>query len=319
MTARAGAGPPLAVDAAELAYRYSARGTGVADIGLGVREGEIVGLLGPNGGGKSTLLRLLATALRPQRGTLRLLGHSAVPPARSLRRALGYAAESPVHVDALSGLQNAVFFARAAGLPHAAARHAVHALFERLDLAADARRAVREYSHGMRRKLLLAQALAHDPRVILLDEPTLGLDASSRAALRDLLRERAVGGAGIALATHELDLAAELCDRVVFLLDGHIALEGEPAALLRAIGAGTLIRIALREPLAEPLRLGDAAAFRAGDDRIELHTTAGAAGLPELCATLLRSNVRIHTIELHEPDLRAVFMNVTGRTWTDAP
>lgn len=307
----------LAINAAGLAFSYAARVTVIAGITVGVRQGEVVGLLGPNGGGKSTLLRLLATALRPRRGTLELLGRPAVPPARSLRRVLGYAAESPVHIEPLSGLENAWTFARAAGMNRAAARSAVTDLFERFDLAADGRRAVREYSHGMRRKLLLTAALAHEPRVILLDEPTLGLDAPSRAALHDVLRERAVGGAAVVLATHDLELAGELCDRVVFLLDGQVALEGEPHALLRALSAGTVIRIALREPLAEPLQLGAAGVGLAGDEEIMLRTPAGAAELPELCATLLRSNVRIHTIELREPDLRAVFMDVTGRSWNE--
>jgi ABC-2 type transport system ATP-binding protein len=308
-----------AIEAAGLAFSYTARGGGITDVGLRVRRGEIVGLLGPNGGGKSTLLRLLATALRPRRGTLWLLGRPAVPPTRALRRTLGYAAESPVHVEPLTGLQNAQFLAQTAGLTRTAAATAVGALCERLDFTADARRPVREYSHGMRRKLLLVQALVHDPGAILLDEPTVGLDASTHAALSDLLRERAVDGAGIVLATHDLDLASTLCDRVVFLLDGHVALEGEPRTLLRSIGAGTRIRVALREPLAVPLDLGDAGAGRPGDDNLELRTPAGAAELPELCAALLRQNVRIHTIELREPDLRSVFMNVTGRTWNDAP
>ncbi|MGH7446895.1 MAG: ATP-binding cassette domain-containing protein [Longimicrobiales bacterium] len=291
---------------------------GINGLDLAVRAGEIVGLLGPNGGGKSTLLRLLATALRPQAGTLLLLGMRTRAPARALRQSIGYAADVPVHLDVLSGRHNAVAFARAAGLPRSVATAAVVTLFDRFELTTDAHRAAGEYSHGMRRKLLLTEALAHVPGLILLDEPTLGLDPPASAALGELLRERAAAGAAVVFATHELDLASRLCDRVVFMVDGRVALDGRPHELLHAIDPGTRIRIALRTPLAAALQLDGMQLVRAGEDVIELRTAAGAAALPDLCATLVRENVQVRTIELREPDLRDVFMTVTGRFWSDA-
>lgn len=334
--------PPLAVDAARISFRYngerrplrraSTRPGGahrdpdgpatqapvIDDLSLCVQPGEIIGLLGPNGGGKSTLLRLLATALRPKTGRLLLLGTPALPPRRALRRAIGYAADTPVHLDVLSGRANALAFARAAGMARGAAAEAVADLLERLSLAPDAERPVREYSHGMRRKVLLTQALAHGPQLILLDEPTLGLDPPALAELGALLRERAAAGAAVILATHDLDLASRLCHRVVFMLDGRAALDGKPETLLRAIDAGTRIRITLRAPLAGPLHLDGIETFHAGATLIELCTPAGAAALPALCAALVRDNVNVHTIELREPDLRDVFMSVTGTLWSEA-
>lgn len=331
----------FAVDAERIAFRYkSARRslrrpapdasgalrshetdtTHASDIdGLNLRilPGEIVGLLGPNGGGKSTLLRLLATALRPMSGALTLLGRRAHSPDRTLRRSIGYAADTPVHIEALSGRANALSFARAAGMPNAAALDAVDGLFERLSLAADAGRAVREYSHGMRRKVLLTEALAHRPQLILLDEPTLGLDPPAVAEMSALLRERAADGAAVIFATHELDLASRLCDRVIFMRDGRTALDGRPDALLRAIDPGTRIRIALCAPLADALEVADIETVRVGADVIELRTPAGAAVLPALCAALLRNDAQVHTIELREPDLRDVFMSLTGTIWSD--
>jgi ABC-2 type transport system ATP-binding protein len=324
----------FAVDAERITFRYesarrslrrSARANsgdrthapGIDGLSLRILPGEIVGLLGPNGGGKSTLLRLLATALRPTGGALTLLGRRALPPDRALRRSIGYAADTPVHIEALSGRANAVAFARAAGMPNAAALHAVDDLFERLSLAADAGRAVREYSHGMRRKVLLTEALAHRPHLIILDEPTLGLDLPAAAEMSALLRARAADGAAVILATHELELASRLCDRVIFMLDGRTALDGRPDALLRSIDPGTRIRIALRAPLADALDVADVETVRAGADVIELRTPAGAAVLPALCAALIRNDAQVHTIELREPDLRDVFMSLTGTAWSD--
>jgi ABC-2 type transport system ATP-binding protein len=328
--------PQLAVDAEGISYRYNARRSvrwptavasrggaprhapGIDELSLGVHPGQIIGLLGPNGGGKSTLLRLLATALRPVTGTLMLLGRRAFPPDQTLRRAIGYAADTPVHLEVLSGRANALAFARAAGMPNAAAIGAVDELFERLSLAPDAQRAVREYSHGMRRKVLVTEALAHRPQLILLDEPTLGLDPPAVNELSALLRERAAAGAAVILATHELDLASRLCHRVIFMLDGRSTLDGTPDALLRTIDPGTRIRIALRAPLADPLHLDGVETVQAGAHVIELRTAAGAAVLPALCAALVRENVQLHTIELREPDLRDVFMSVTGTLWSEA-
>ncbi|HEX7050455.1 MAG TPA: ABC transporter ATP-binding protein [Longimicrobiales bacterium] len=286
---------------------------GIRDVDLVVEPGEVVGVLGPNGAGKSTLVRVLATALRPDAGRLRLLGAPAVPPAPALRRRIGFADAEPVHFDALSGRENALFFARAAGLDRGAAEAAIATLFGRFDLARDGGRTAGAYSSGMRRKLLLIQALAHAPALVVLDEPTVGLDPPSHAALHEVLRDRAGAGAAIVLATHDVAAAARLCDRVVFLHDGRKVLEGAPDALIRRFSAGTRIDVRVQAAHTPDIRLPDAELVEAEPGRLLLRSRAGTAILPELCAALLRAGAGIEAIHVLEPDLADVFRAATGR------
>ena len=242
-----GGGPAAPVVRGDgLTYRYPSGRRGVEAVDLEARPGEVVALLGPNGSGKSTLLRLLATELRPGAGRLELLGR--VPSRRTvaLRRRLGVAPDVPVHLDVLSGRHNVVLFGRAAGLGSREARERADALLERLGLAEDAAAPAGAYSHGMRRKLLLAQALVHEPDLLLLDEPTLGLDPPSREALLDLLRERAGTGAATVVASNDLPFVWELAHRVAFLHRGRKVAGGTPAELLEMTGEENLARAFLR-------------------------------------------------------------------------
>lgn len=285
---------------------------GLHGIDVDARAGEIVGILGPNGAGKSTLLRVIATCIAPTAGTLQLLDGNALPPSRALRRRIGYAADEAVHFDALSGHENAMFFARATGLDSQGAERAVQRLFERFDLARDAARRVREYSHGMCRKLLLAQALAHAPLLIVLDEPTLGLDPPSRIALADLLRERARAGATVVLATHDVLEAQHICTRVIFVDQGRIMLEGAPADLLRRFDTASRIEVELSAATTPRLHIAGATVVRATPERVELRASLGGAVLPRLCATLVEQGMAIRSIHVREPNLGDLFEHLTG-------
>ncbi|MFI5279707.1 MAG: ABC transporter ATP-binding protein [Gemmatimonadales bacterium] len=227
--------PELAVRGRALELRYGRR-TALLALDLDVAAGEVVGVLGPNGAGKTSLLRLLATGRRPAAGTLALLGEDASHPTAALRRKIGVAGDEAVHLDALSGRENLALFARAAGLSRAAAARAADPMLDRFHLTADADRPVAEYSLGMRRRLLLAEALAHEPRLVVLDEPTTGLDPEGRDALRAVLRERAAAGAAVVCASNDVAEVERLADRVIFLRDGRKVLEGGPRDLIAALG-----------------------------------------------------------------------------------
>ncbi len=206
-------------------------------IDLDVAHGEVVGILGPNGAGKTSLLRLVCGGRQPTGGTI------TIP---SIRRDIGIAGDESIHLDALSGMENALIFAELGGLARASARTRVHALLERFGLDADADRPVSDYSFGMRRKLLLIEALVHEPRLIVLDEPTTGLDQQGRDALHGLLRERAAAGAAAVLASNDPVEPQRLCDRVVFLHRGRIVLQGAPADLVERFGGSE--RMELKRP-----------------------------------------------------------------------
>jgi ABC-2 type transport system ATP-binding protein len=234
--------PELAVRARGIEARYGER-RALTAFDLDVAAHEIVGVLGPNGAGKTSLLRLIATGKRCAAGTLALLGHDARRPTTSLRRMIGVAGDEAVHVDALTGRENLALFARAAGMLPAAAARAAAAMLERFHLAADADRPVAEYSLGMRRRLLLAEALAHQPRLLVLDEPTTGLDPGGREALREVLQERAAAGAAVVCASNDVAEIERLAGRVVFLRGGRKVLEGGPRDLIAALGEEPVVEM----------------------------------------------------------------------------
>ncbi|MBX6364744.1 MAG: ABC transporter ATP-binding protein [Gemmatimonadetes bacterium] len=282
----------------------------LAGVDLRCAAGEIVGLLGPNGAGKSTLLRILGARLVPTSGRLRLFG---APPSASprLRRRIGFAGDLAVHLDALSGRQNALFFARAAGLDRATAAVEVDRLFERLDLQRAADLPVAAYSFGMRRKLLLVAALAHAPELLLLDEPDMGLDPPARAELRALLREHARDGAAIVLATHDVAEAAHLADRICFLNRGALALDGAPAALLGPLRDLTYVDVVTAGAAPAP-RIPGVELLPGEPGRLRLRTTRGPSVLPELCAALVTAGAHIRSIQVRNADLGDVFAAATG-------
>jgi ABC-2 type transport system ATP-binding protein len=308
-------GRDAAVDGRGLGYRWGRSGRGIERIDLRVEPSEVLGVLGPNGAGKSTLLGLLATLLTPAQGELRLLGVNARRARPALRRRIGYAGDEPAHFGQLSGRANAVFFARAAGLGRVRAEAAVAPLLERFGLRPDAERRVREYSYGMRRKLLLCEAFAADPALALLDEPTLGLDAAARDALAAELRARSASGAAVVLATNDLPAAAELCTHVLFLDAGRAVLAGAPRTLLAALGAGVWIEVALDAAHAPAPSLAGVQVVVATPQWLRARATAGAAVLPALCGALLEQGCAIRDIRIRSPDLRDVYEAATGVAW----
>lgn len=300
-----------------LGFRWGGpSGRGIEGVDIRVESSEVLGVLGPNGAGKSTLVRLLATLLSPSAGELRLLGVDARRARPALRRRIGYAGDEPAHFAHLSGRANAVFFARAAGLARRRAEAAVAPLLEHFGLRPDAERRVREYSYGMRRKLLLCEAFAADPALALLDEPTLGLDAAARDALAAEIRARSAAGAAVVLATNDLPAAAELCTHILFLDSGRVVMEGSPRTLLAALGTGAWIEVALDAARAPAPALAGVQIVEATTARLRARATAGAAALPELCTALLEQGCVIHDIRIRAPDLRDVFQAATGVAWS---
>ena len=292
--------PELIVRARGLTARYRER-VALDGLDLDVAPGETIGILGPNGAGKTTALRLLRVA------------------AAHLR--LGIAGDDLIHIDALTGFENALGFAMAAGLPRTEAARRVTTLLGTFSLAADAHRPVAEYSQGMRRRLLLLEALAHDPALIILDEPTSGLDPEGRAVLSTVLKQRTAAGAAVVLATNDLGAAERLCDRVLFLSAGRPVLEGRPAELIARLGGATRFEFTIEADRAPQVRVVGAEIVLATPQKLVAHARNGVRGsgfggaspLPALCEAILADGAAIEAVAVRRPDLGDVYLQATGQ------
>ncbi|HEY8338931.1 MAG TPA: ATP-binding cassette domain-containing protein [Egibacteraceae bacterium] len=205
-------------------------------IDLAVPHGTVWALLGPNGAGKTTLVRILTTLTRPDGGTARVEGRDVVRDPLAVRRTIGLTGQQASVDDLLTGEENLLLTGRLLHLDRATSRRRAAELLERFDLVAAARRQVRTYSGGMRRRLDLAASLMAAPPVLVLDEPTTGLDPRSRRTLWDVIRGLVDDGITILLTTQYLEEADQLADRVALLHGGRIVTEGTPRALKRQVG-----------------------------------------------------------------------------------
>jgi ABC-2 type transport system ATP-binding protein len=221
--------PPL-VRAVGLTRRFGTL-TAVEGVDLEVRPGELLGFLGPNGAGKTTLLRMLTGLLVPTAGEAFVAGHSLVGEPQAARAALGFVPDTPYLYDKLTAREFLALAAALYDVPRDRAERRAAALLSLLELEAAADGLIEGYSHGMRQKTALAGALIHDPKVLFLDEPTIGLDPRSARAIKDLLRGLCDRGKAVFLSTHVLEIAERMCDRVGILDRGRLLVLGTMAEL----------------------------------------------------------------------------------------
>jgi len=231
--------PPLVL-ASRLTRRYG-EFTAVEALDLEVRAGELFGFLGPNGAGKTTTLRMLVGLLRPSAGEVAVAGHSLAAAPEAARARLGFVPETPFLYDRLTAREFLALCAALYDVPADVAGRRAAALLALLELLPAADALIESYSHGMRQKTALAGALIHDPDVLFLDEPTVGLDPRSARVIKDLLRALCDRGKTVFLSTHVLEIAERLCDRVGILHHGRLVALGTMEELReRARGGDTL-------------------------------------------------------------------------------
>jgi ABC-2 type transport system ATP-binding protein len=289
----------------------------VDGIDLTVEPGEIYGFLGPNGAGKSTTVLMLTTLLPPSSGTARVAGHDIVREGPEVRRAIGAALQEAALDPLLTGREHMRLQTTLQGVPKAERRVRGDALLERVGLMEAADRKVRGYSGGMKRRLDLALALVHHPRILFLDEPTTGLDPQSRADMwQEVARLAHDDGVTVFLTTQYLEEADVLADRIAIIDHGKIVARGTPNELKAEIGRPTLeVEPAERDELAAVTgvlaRFGMPVTARPGATAVRLHGNVDQ--LPDVVRALDGENLVVTDFRLHAPTLDDVFLAKTGR------
>ena len=303
-----------ALEAENITLLYRSSGRGVTGVSLAVGRGEIFGLLGPNGSGKSTLLRVLSTALAPDSGAFRVGGIDGLGERRKARAGLGLVMDRPTHYGDLSGWANAYFFARAYGMEEGEAKRVLAELFEYFGLAEYGDDKAKTYSYGMSKKLALIEAMAHEPGLLLLDEPSLGLDYTSQLAYQKRIRDLAGAGVGVVLASNQVDEVEALCDRVAFLYRGELVAEGTSEELISSLRGVKRIVATLRNPV-EYEGLGEVAGVERvapeGRDLV-VHCEDKPGIVAEVVAGLVRAGGDITDLAVRRPNLEDVFVKLTG-------
>ncbi|MGI8573117.1 MAG: ATP-binding cassette domain-containing protein [Solirubrobacteraceae bacterium] len=306
-----------AIEVENLVREFRKGPRAVDGIDLAVSEGEIYGFLGPNGAGKSTTVLMLTTLLPPTSGHATVGGYDIVREGAQVRATIGAALQEAALDAILTGREHLILQATLQGLPAADRRRRAQELRERVGLTEASDRRVGGYSGGMKRRLDLALALVHSPKILFLDEPTTGLDPQSRSALwEEVARLAHDEGRTVFLTTQYLEEADLLADRIGIIDHGRIVAEGTPAALKAEIGSPS-VEVTPSDP-EDGDRLGELLAGfgemrHNGRGSVTVQLPGGEAELAEIVRILDRAELRVQTLQLHQPSLDDVFLAKTGR------
>jgi ABC-2 type transport system ATP-binding protein len=290
---------------------------------LSAETGQITALLGPNGAGKTTFVRAVATLLRLDSGTLRVFGHDVRRKPEQVRRLIGLAGQYAAVEGAMTGRENLEMVARLYGQDRRSAQTNAQRVLEQLGLVEPADRLVRTYSGGMRRRLDLGASLVGQPRLLLLDEPTTGLDPRSRIELWDAIRALVAAGTDVLLTTQYLDEADQLASRIVIIDHGRAIADGTPAELKRQVG-GNVVEVQARHtnqlaPIGEALARLDNRPVQIDEAtrRVTVGIDGAFDGLKRALVALDAAGVEVDDIALRQPTLDEVFLALTGQPRSD--
>src|SRR5580693_6661803 len=291
--------------------------TAVAGIDFGIARGEAFGFLGPNGAGKSSTMRMVGCVSPPSSGELTILGHDSVADGPAIRARLGVVPQENTLDIELTVRENLIVYGRYFGLPRAVIRERATSLLEFVQLSDRAEDQVEPLSGGMKRRLVIARSLINDPEILLLDEPTTGLDPQARHIVWDRLFRLKQRGVTLILTTHYMDEAEQLCDRLVVMDGGKIVAEGAPRELIERYSTPEVLELrfdpALHEQAAEKIKDLSSERTEVLADRILLYVTDGDAAL----SLVLQAGLEPLTQIVRRSTLEDVFLHLTGRQLVD--
>jgi ABC-2 type transport system ATP-binding protein len=286
----------------------------VDHIDLSIEKGEIFGLLGPNGAGKSTTIGMLCTIIRPTSGKASVAGHDVVKEPAKVRKCVGIVFQDPTLDTVLTGRENLELHARLYGVPKDLMNERIEEVLKLVDLKARADHITRTYSGGMRRRLELARGLLHKPRVLFLDEPTLGLDPQTRARTWEYIRKmKDTEGMTVVLTTHYMEEAEMMCDRVGIIDRGKIIALDTPKNLEKIMGGYQVDLTAKDPPLEVIKKLPYVKSVEVKGDEVHIIMEDAHIHLPDLLSKI----PNVQCVETRAPKLNDVFIKLTGRDIRD--
>lgn len=303
----------------KLSKRYGAL-QAVDQISFSTREGELFGFLGPNGAGKTTSISMIAGLLKPDEGSVSIGGIDLWESPAQAKRLLGLVPQDLALYEEFTALENLYFWGGLYGIRRDALKKSAAAILERVGLTERAREPVSRFSGGMKRRLNLAIGLVHEPKLLLLDEPTVGIDPQARNNIMEIIREIARSGTTILFTTHHLEEAEKLCDRIAIMDHGKILQCGSVPELARAAGDRELIQLRGKftaDQIQKCLASEPVAFLTVADECVTISTTREGYGIAALVHRLTESGVDLADISLQKPTLESVFLKLTGRELRD--
>jgi ABC-2 type transport system ATP-binding protein len=305
---------PATLEVENITRLYKSSGRGVLEVSFEVRPGEILGLMGPNGSGKSTLLRVLSTAIAPESGTFRIGGADGLKERRKARTRMGLMVDRPTHYGDLTGWANAYFFARSYRMEEEKAESVLAELFDYFGLAEYRDDRVKTYSYGMGKKLALIEAMAHGPDLLLLDEPSLGLDYTSQLAYQKKIQELSGAGVAILVASNQVNEVEAMSDRIAFLHRGKLIAQGTPEEFISSLEGMRRIVATLRNPVEYGALEGVPGVERATTEgrSLVIHCAERPGIVADVVAALVEAGGDIADLAVRRPSLEDVYVKLTG-------
>jgi linearmycin/streptolysin S transport system ATP-binding protein len=311
---------PRVLECTELRKRFGQL-EAVRGVSFHVAEGETYGLLGPNGAGKTTTISMICGLLEPDSGEILVAGEPLTTRSVKAKAAIGYVPQELAIYPDLNARENLRFFARLYGLPPAETATRVDQVLAVIGLADRAGDLAKTYSGGMQRRLNIGIGLLHKPKLLILDEPTVGVDPQSRNAILESVEQLSAEGMAVLYTTHYMEEAERLCDRIGIIDLGELKAEGTRAELVSLVGEHDRVRLegaGALEAGAEACRaLAAVEAASVQDGGIQLLVEDARRLLPELLQTVAAAGVAVKAVEVDEPNLEAVFLHLTGKALRD--